>query len=75
MKSSSPFVDERIWCRLCKAHTQFVSIHDATRLAAVCRRSVDRYIEAGKIQSFRLARTGPYRVCSGCLLGQDEKAE
>jgi hypothetical protein len=72
--SSSPFLGERIWCRICKAHTQFVSIHDAMRLAAVSRRSVYRYIEAGKIQSFKLAGTGQYRVCTICLI-QDKRTD
>jgi len=74
MTSSSPFLGERIWCRLCKAPTQFVSIHDATRLAAVSRRSIYRCIEAGKIQSFKLAGTGQYRVCMSCLI-QDKKPD
>jgi len=74
LTSSSPFLGERIWCRICKAHTQFVSIHDATRLAAVSRRSIYRYIEAGKIQTFKLAGTGQYRVCTSCLI-QDKRTE
>ena len=68
MTSSSPFLGERIWCRICKAHTQFVSIHHATKFADVSRRSVYRYIEQGKIQSFKLAATGQYRVCTSCLI-------
>ncbi len=75
MKSSPPFLGEEIWCHLCQAHTQFVSIHHATKFADVSRRSIYRYAQAGKIQFFKLARTGQYRVCSGCLLSQDKKSD
>jgi hypothetical protein len=75
MTSSSASLGDRIWCPLCNGHTQFVSIHHATRLADVSRRSIYRYIEAGKIDFFKLARTGQYRVCSGCLLSQGKSAD
>src|SRR5437867_13426315 len=70
MLSSSPSIlAERIRCSRCNDHTQFVSIHHAARSADVSPRTIYRYIEAGKIQFFRLAGTGHYRVCIGCLLG------
>jgi len=72
MTSSSSFLGERIWCPRCKDHTQFVSIHHATKFADVSRRSIYRYIEAGKIQAFKLAGTGQFRVCTSCLI-QDKR--
>ncbi len=75
MTSSPAFVGERIWCPFCKDHTQFVSIQHATKFADVSSRSIYRYIESGKIYSFRLAGTGPYRICMGCLLSRDKKAD
>ena len=75
MKSSPSFLGERIWCARCKDHTKFVSISHATEFADISARSIYRYIEAGKVGFFRVARTGPYRVCSSCLLSQDKKAD
>ena len=73
--TSSSTLGDRVWCVLCNDHVRFVSIHHATQFADVSRRSIYRYIEAGKIQFFKLARTGQYRVCSGCLLSQSKPVD
>jgi hypothetical protein len=73
--SSLTFLGEQVWCITCNTHARFVSIHHATQFADVSRRSIYRYIESGKIQFFKLAGAGQYRVCSGCLLSQCKPAD
>jgi predicted DNA-binding transcriptional regulator YafY len=73
--SSSQISDGRVWCELCNDHVRFVSIHHATLFGDVSRRTIYRYIDSGKIRFFKLAGTGQYRVCSGCLLSQSKPTD
>jgi excisionase family DNA binding protein len=64
------FSEQKIWCPICKEHHQFLRIPTAARLLEVSRRTIYRHIEDGSVHVFKLAGTGHYRVCSGCLLAQ-----
>jgi len=62
--------EQKIWCPICKEHYRFLRIPTAARLLEVSRRTIYRHIEDGSAHVFKLAGTGHYRVCSGCLLAQ-----
>jgi excisionase family DNA binding protein len=62
--------EQKIWCPICKEHHRFLRIPTAARLLEVSRRTIYRHIEDGSVHVFKVAGTGHYRVCSGCLLAQ-----
>jgi excisionase family DNA binding protein len=62
--------EQKIWCPVCEDHYRFLRIPTAAKLLEVSRRTIYRHIEDGSIHVFKLARTGRYRVCSGCLVAQ-----
>jgi len=57
----------KVWCPYCQDYKKFLKTHNAATLADVTRRTIYRYIEEGKIYSFKTAGK-TYRVCSGCLI-------
>jgi hypothetical protein len=62
---------DKIWCSSCQRHTKFLKIALAARIANVHRRTIYRYIEIGDVQVVKVAGKST-RVCSGCLLTQEE---
>lgn len=62
--------EQKIWCPICKDYYRFLRIPTAAKLLEVSRRTIYRHIEDGSIHVFKIAGTGRYRVCSGCLLAQ-----
>ena len=62
------FTGRRIWCPSCKDHVEFLRIEAAARLAEVSSRTIHRYIDEGRVYTFKVAGTRRYRVCSHCLL-------
>ena len=64
-------LNEQVWCPLCNSYVQLLKIEKAAKLVDVSRRTIYRYVEEGKVHSFKVAGK-TIRVCSGCLLRQDE---
>jgi excisionase family DNA binding protein len=67
-QSAAPSNDSSLSvCPLCGRRTRRISVGEAASLAGVSTLTIRRYIEAGKIDAWLIAKT-TWRVCRECLL-------
>lgn len=66
---TQPFklVNEKVWCSLCENTTQLLRVKKAAELMDVNARAIYRYIEAGLVNSTKVAGKSR-RLCGNCLL-------
>lgn len=65
-------LNDQIWSPLCKDYVSILKIEKAARLTDVSRRTIYRYIEEGKVHSFKIVGS-TCRVCGDCLFRESEK--
>lgn len=64
--------NDQVWCPLCKNYVRILRMEKAARLVDVSRRTIYRYIEEGKIHSFKIAGT-TCRICCSCLFRESKR--
>lgn len=64
-------LNDQVWCPLCSNYAHLLKIRKAAKLADVSCKTIYRYVEEGKVHSVRIAGS-TIRICSSCLLKQDD---
>ena len=72
--SQVEIVGHKVWCPLCKQHTELRRIRTAAKIVDVHRRTIYRYVDEGLLYSVKIAGKS-MRVCTSCLLRQNTEPE
>ena len=64
---------EKVWCQRCRQYVKVIRVSGAAKIVDVDRRTIYNYIKQQKLFAVRVAGN-TIRVCSNCLLRQDDAA-
>lgn len=72
MTQPARVLGDKVWCPRCSEYVKVVRVAGAAKIVDVDRRTVYNYVKKRKVYAVKVAGS-TLRVCSRCLLQEDEE--